>query len=123
MWLRTGRRRWRDRTVAVLLAVVVFGGTFGWGHTGGDDPDCDIVIVEHDHSAHRLSSAPAHPSSSGDHCYICHSLRLLHNVVASRYERVAVVFRTVSRLDGDLCVRRDGLFASLPSRAPPAIHL
>jgi hypothetical protein len=122
MWLRAVHRHFLSRGVAALLAVLVCGGTLDWGHAGGDDRDCDVVVVHHDHAAHRLSTTPA-ASTSNDHCYICHSLRLLHQAVTTRYERVVGGVRRVQRLDADVLALRDALRVGLSSRAPPSIGL
>src|SRR5262249_32844266 len=122
MWLRTAPHRLLGRSVATLLAMFVLGGALNWGHVGGDDRDCDVVVTHHDHTAHRFSAAIETPSSS-DHCYICHSLRLLHQAVTSRCERLAITLRVLRRPDGDvLAVRRD-LQVGLASRAPPSVRL
>jgi len=111
------------RAAAALLILLVCGSAFDWGHLGGDDRDCDIVVVHHDHSAHRLSTG-AVTSRNDDHCYICHSLRLLHHVVGSRYERVSVAAgQRMPRLDGDAFIVREALRAAVASRAPPSIRL
>src|SRR5436309_9838936 len=123
MWLRAGRSGVLNRALAALLAVVVCGGALDWGHAGGDDPDCNPVPVYHDHAAHRFAPAPSHSSPSADHCYICHSLRLLQTTVIARGARVILTVNSTP-----LC-QANGLSASGPlgetrsSRAPPAISL
>jgi hypothetical protein len=123
MWLGSVRNRFLSRSVAAFLAALVCGGALNWGHIGGDDRDCDVAVVtHHDHSAHRLSTAPGN-SSSNDHCYICHSLRLLHQAVTRRHERVVVAVRSVHRVDSDVLAVRDGLQVGVASRAPPSVRL
>jgi hypothetical protein len=122
MPLRVIRKRFFTRAVGALLALLVCGSAFDWGHVGGDDRDCDIVVVHHDHNAHRFSTVPA-SSPTNDHCYICHSLRLLHHAVASRYERAAVVLQARHYLQNDVLVVRDGLHFGISSRAPPSVRL
>jgi hypothetical protein len=122
MRLRSTRYRCLTRAIASLLALLVCGSALGWGHVGGDDRDCDIVVVPHDHSAHRLSNAPV-SSPLDDHCFVCHSLRSLHHAVASRYHRVTIARSAVHRLDGDLLAVRDGLKSGVSSRAPPSVRL
>jgi hypothetical protein len=123
MWLRAVRNRFLSRGVATSLAVLVCGSALDWGHLGGDDRDCDIVVVNHhDHTAHRFSTAPVTPTTN-DHCYICHSLRLLHQAVTSRHERVAVSLQTVYGLDSSALASSDGLQFGVASRAPPAVRL
>lgn len=112
-----------SRALTAILALVVCGGAVDWGHVGGDDPDCNVVVVAHDHAAHRLSVAPSRPSPVGDHCYLCHSLRLLHTALATRRERVVLSVQSVSVrvLAG---VRPSGAFVvALSSRAPPTLTL
>src|SRR5262245_58115368 len=108
MRFRVIRTRFSTRAIAALLALLVCGSTLDWGHVGGDDRDCITVLVQHDHNAHRLSTA-AVSASHNDHCLICHSLRLLHHAVASRYRRVTVALQTSPRFDGDVLAVRDRL--------------
>jgi len=117
------RDRLLRRGIAVLFAGLACGGALDWGHIGGDDPDSAIVLFHHDHGAHRISGAPTKSSPSGDHCYICHSLRLLHHAVTSREQRVAVNLQTVLRLDAAVLALRDGLRVGVSSRAPPSPRL
>jgi len=57
MWLRAARKQFFIRGVTAFLAVIVCGGAFDWGHAGGDDPDCNVVVVAHNHSAHHFAAA------------------------------------------------------------------
>jgi hypothetical protein len=120
--MRIVRTSLLTRSIAALLAVLVCGSALNWGHAGGDDRDFDIVVVHHDHTAHRFSTAPTTPSPS-DHCYLCHSLRLFHYVLTSRSERPTTTLRAVRRLVSEHVAVRDGLHVGLSSRAPPTIHL
>ena len=110
------RRRSWSRALAALLTLVVCGSALDWGHTGGDDPDCDLVLVHHDH---RISTRPAPSAPEQDHCYICHTLRLFHTSLAARSARVAVSVRSASvyRPDGPAALTVVGV--ALSSRAPP----
>src|SRR6266566_928145 len=112
MWLRAGRRLWLNRAFAALLAVVVCGGALDWGHAGGDDRDCNYSPVVHDHAAHRFTTSPSRSTQPADHCYICHSLRLLHTSLAAGSARVGVAARsTPLRLVESLEVRNGCLVA------------
>lgn len=123
MWARW-RKGLLTRAVAALLAVMVSGAAFDWGHIGGDDPDCDGFLVAHDHSAHRFSAAPLGSSSpSGDHCYICHSLRVLHVGLTARSERVALDVHSTQLRDTSVLAARRTFSVALSSRAPPAFRL
>src|ERR1700716_64062 len=90
MWLRAGRSRLLHRGLAAVLVALVGGGALNWGHAGGDDPDCDSAPVVHDHAAHRFTATPSHSTQPPDHCYLCHSLRLLHTSLAARGARAGV---------------------------------
>ena len=122
MWLRSLHRRGFTRAFTTLLAVVLCGTAVEWGHAGGDDPDCAVTFVAHDHAAHRLSATP-NQRSGGEHCYICHSLRLLQTALAVRGERVVLAARsTLLRIavgSGPATV----FAVVLSSRAPPRLAL
>jgi hypothetical protein len=106
-----------------VLAVVVCGGALNWGHADGDDPDCNPALVFHDHAAHRFTASPSHPTQPADHCYICHSLRLLHTSLVARGARavVAVQSTPIRHVEGLVVVSAFGV--ALFSRAPPAASL
>jgi hypothetical protein len=123
MWFRAARYRVLTRGLAVALATVVCGGALDWGHVGGDDPDCNPVLAFHDHAAHRFAPAPSQPSQPGDHCYICHSLRLLHTGLTSRGTHAALSLQSTQYHQGDPLAARSALSVALSSRAPPLAHL
>jgi hypothetical protein len=123
MWLRAARSRLLVRVVAALLVALVGGSTLEWGHGGGDDRDCGAVAVLHDHEAHRLSGAQASPSSSNDHCYICHSLRLLHAALVVSHERLTADASSTQFHAGAPGIARYACRLHLPSRAPPPVVL
>jgi hypothetical protein len=123
MWLRAARSRLLVRAAAALLAAVVGGGTLEWGHAGGDDRDCSAIAVLHDHDAHRLDGAPATHEPSNDHCYICHSLRLLHTARPVTHERPAADARSTQFHDGAVGVACAACRLHLPPRAPPSVVL
>lgn len=108
------------RTIAALLSLLVCGGAVDWGHAGGDDPDCNVVVVPHDHSAHRFGASPSSNLPSPDHCYICHSLRLLHVALATSHERVAIALQRAQLADTFDAVACQRFAAAPSSRAPPA---
>lgn len=122
MWLHAARNRFLARFLTALLAVIVCGGALDWGHIGGDDSDCNPVVVAHNHAAHRLASGRSSPST-GDHCYICHALRLLHVGLTARRERPTLHVRRGQHLSPDSLAASDTFRVSLTSRAPPAIRL
>lgn len=123
MWLRAARNRFLIRTLATVLALIVGGAAFDWGHAGNDDPDCNVVIVHHDHSAHRFSAAPTSPSPASDHCYICHSLRSLHGALTAASGRTPIDIGSATYRSHEMLLARGIMRSALGSRAPPAIHL
>ncbi len=120
MSLRLARKHVISRVITAALALIVCGGAVDWGHIGGDDPESNVVL-QHDHEAHRFSAARS--STTGDHCYICHSLRLLHTALVARGERVTLTvqsapFRVVAGL-----ATSNPFAVAVSSRAPPALSL
>jgi len=120
MSARPAHNRFIIRTVAALLALVVCGGAVDWGHLGGDDADCDILVVPHDHSAHRFRANPPGGAPAPEHCYICHSLRLLHTALAVRHERAAINLQRTQLGDVSNAIACQRFGVSLSSRAPPS---
>jgi hypothetical protein len=122
MSLRIWRQHWLTRGLATVLAVLVCGSALELAHPGGDDPDCSPALVVHDHAAHRIGTQPAQSSPEG-HCFICHSLRLLHTARTMRAVRLAAprVIAFVSPfVPTDLS---GGHTAATASRGPPPVHL
>ena len=120
-WLRAARSRFLARGLAAALAIIVCGGALNWGHVGGDDPDCDPVLVLHDHSAHRFGATPSSSSQPAEHCYICHSLRLLHTMLVARGARAAVTVQSTSFRRFEDVVAFSAFGTARSSRAPPAV--
>jgi len=118
MWVRAARNRFLIRSVAAWVALVVCTGAVDWGHLGGDDADCSVVAVSHDHTAHRFS-ARLSDAPTADHCYICHSLRLLHAALAIRTQRIPVIAERARFFDLSRRVVCSSVSVALPSRAPP----
>jgi hypothetical protein len=101
--------------------LLVYGTAVDWAHPGNDDPDCDPVLVVHYHAAHRIASQPSQTSPEG-HCFLCHTLRLLHSARTQRAvrlttpQRIAVVATvTITSLLG-------GHATATSSRGPPPVH-
>lgn len=117
------RRLVRTQVLAVLLAAVVGGGAMDWAHAGWDDPGCDPLPVQHDHSAHRFTSDTRTPSAPSDHCALCHLQRLFHSALSAQVlaPYVAMSAEAGRSFNGAPIVQ---LFsAHVPSRAPPAFTL
>jgi hypothetical protein len=123
MWSRAGRNGVLNRALAALLAIVVCGGALNWGHAGGDDPDCDPTPVVHDHNAHRFGAAPSHSTQPAEHCYICHSLRLLSNSLTAGGPRVVVAVRSSQFVAVEALAVINAFGVAVSSRAPPAVSL
>ena len=120
MWVRSTRWTRCARGLALALVLVVCGGALDWGHAGGDDTDCSAALVHHDHSAHRLTSVPRDQPQPSGHCYICHSLQLLHAALRARDGRVMVDFESARYRGSDPLFARSAVGLSLSSRAPPS---
>ena len=123
MWASVGRKRLLSRVVASLLTLIVCAGSLDWGHAGGDDPGCNPVLVHHDDSAHRFSSAPTQTAPAADHCYICHSLRLLHTTLIARGARVALTVGSTPVWQFARLATPDAIGLARSPRAPPALSL
>lgn len=120
MWVRSTRWARCARGLALALVFVACGGALDWGHAGGDDADCGIALVQHDHHAHRLTSVPPGQPQPSGHCYICHSLQLLHAALKSRDGRVMVDLESARYRPSDPLFARGAAGFSLSSRAPPS---
>jgi hypothetical protein len=120
---RAAHKELLNRALATVLAFVVCGGALNWGHAGGDDPDCDSTPVVHDHSAHRFRSAPSHSAPPADHCYICHSLRLLHTSLVARGPRAVAAIESKQFVKVTALAVINRAHIAVSSRAPPAVSL
>ena len=119
---RASDRHIVTKLIAWFLAAVICAGTSGLGHTGWDDPGCDLIPVHHDHSAHRFKSGSL-PPSAPDHCLFCHSLRLLGNGLVATHAIVADS-QCASAARNATGILAGRLLASrAPSRAPPSTLL
>jgi hypothetical protein len=108
------------RAIAAALVFVVCGGAVDWGHIGGDDADCNAVVVPHDHAAHRFAANRTGGAPTPDHCYLCHSLRLLHVALVARHARTAVDLRQAQIGDAPDAIACQRFSVCLSSRAPPS---
>jgi hypothetical protein len=117
------RHRLLTRLVATALALLICGSAFDWGHAGGDDPEFSVALVHHDHGAHRFRTPPSSPSQPADHCYICHSLRLLHAALAACRGCVVFSLQSIPHRQVDRVAVRHTSGVALSSRAPPVVPL
>jgi hypothetical protein len=123
MWSRAARNLVIGRVLTTALTLAVCGGVVDWGHIGGDDVDCNVLLVHHDHAAHRLAPASAHSSPTSEHCYLCHSLRGLHTALAHSGEQAVLSVQStpLCQVDGAAIFSVCGV--SLSTRAPPTASL
>ncbi len=123
MRLRAFRRGWLSQGLAAVLTVLVCGAALDWGHVGGDDPDCDPALVYHDHTAHNSQLQSSRSVPPPDHCYICHSLRLLHNSVAVSAAGAFVTLQSTALHHAEALAASGAVGLAGPSRAPPVVSL
>ena len=123
MFFNPLRKQVLSRALAALLALVVCGGSLDWGHAGGDDPDCNPVFVHHDHNAHHISAEPSNAAPAADHCYICHSLRLLHTTLIARGAHAVLVAESTPLWQFDRLAASDVIDLARSPRAPPTFSL
>jgi hypothetical protein len=121
--MRTVRNGFLARGFATVLALVVCGGALDWGHAGGDDADCGIGLTLHDHDAHRFNGVPANPAPPANHCYICHSLQLLHSALKPHDGRVVLHLQSARYSQPDHLLARSAPGLALSSRAPPSVSV
>ena len=122
MWTEAVRSRLLGRGLAAALALIVCGAALEWGHMGGDDADCNVALAHHDHHAHRLVRAPSDRSQPAGHCYICHSLQLLHAALKGQQRQFVLDLQSTQYRHADSLLARGDPSLFLPSRAPPHIH-
>lgn len=119
--MMTGLRRhlgWLSRLMVVVMAVVSLGPLVH--HDPGHDPDCDPLLILHDESQHRFTSASAAGTPSpADHCAVCHWGRSFRGPV--RWTSLSAPHPD-ARLAVDHAVDRAPAAPPLPlvpARAPP----
>jgi hypothetical protein len=69
----------RKASIAVLVLLSLFAGTIPGPHVDGlGDPDCLPLFAGHNESAHHFSAVSSARTDNTEHCFLCHSLRSLH---------------------------------------------
>lgn len=117
------RRHARARTLAVLLAAVVWGAAVDWGHGGWDDPACNASTpIGTSQSPRGFTASPANPASSATHCDLCHLLRLLHNALSLKAPQAGFATSVAAVGPTDSVVPTRLLSPHVSSRAPPRVH-
>ena len=82
IWLRA---RARPLAVALLALMATLGTSVYVPHAADcHDPDCDLIIVAHDASAHRLTSNSSAAETHPLHCLACHWARSFRPRTESR---------------------------------------
>ncbi len=123
MLLTFFRRLFRRQSLAVFLVLLVGGGTLDWGHAGGDDPGCNPIPVQHDHSAHRLKAAERGTQAPADHCTLCHLLRIFHTALSAQSHGAYVGATAAARHTLSRSFVVSLVSFAVPPRAPPALVL
>ncbi len=103
----------RTRAAWIVSLLVLSLSTVEMPHMAGAhyDPDCDIVVVAHDASAHRVDGRVPAEDGRPEHCLACHWGRSFRPGVESSALKAPVAEATVAFVP-------DQSFA--PSRAPVA---
>ncbi|HUK36797.1 MAG TPA: hypothetical protein VLV86_22935 [Vicinamibacterales bacterium] len=115
------RRLVWTQLIAVLLTAVVAGGAMDWVHAGWDDPACDLIPVQHDHTAHRFVAGPQSAPVQSDHCPLCHLSRVLHTALSAQSLSAHVVLSAGASGLCDPAAAVELFSIRLTSRAPPAL--
>ena len=123
MWSRASCHRLLQRGLAIALAAIVVGGALDWGHAGGDDQESGVVLVHHDHTAHRFNSAPSKTPQSPEHCFICHSLRAFHTSLTANGARATVPPTSTLLWQREIVAVGSTFDIALAARAPPVSSL
>jgi hypothetical protein len=123
MMLSWFRRIVSAHTVVALVALIVCAGAGDLIHSGGDDPLCAPVLVQHDASAHRFTAGDPAGQAPASHCPLCHLLHLLHTALSAHPRAAATSVTVEVRWLGDRPVAVALVTTSVPSRAPPSVTL
>ena len=119
MGFRSAHHHWLTRLFAIAFSVLVCASALDFGHAGGDDRDFGPPFVVHDHNAHRFSpSAPTKETSDG-HCFICHTLRLLHFALTAKSGCIDTVAYVRPYVPTNRIFVQRVASAALAPRAPP----
>lgn len=132
--LRVDRRVWhalpwivmlgsiRMRPAWVVALLVLSLATVEMPHMAGAhyDPDCDIVVVAHDASAHRIDGTGHDQNGRPEHCLACHWGRSFRPGVESSALNAPVVETTVALVTDQSFISSRAPVAQPPLRAPPA---
>jgi hypothetical protein len=114
-------RALRHTRSLALLALLAISGSVPVSisallHDGADDP-CEVQLVAHDESAHRIGAArPVAPDAP--HCFVCHWLQSVQTIVAAT-GFVAPSAGCHQLAVSDLPVARVADIGLIAARAPP----
>jgi hypothetical protein len=84
-----------------------------------DDPACR-AIVEHDATAHRITTPPTVTDTHPLHCLVCHWTRTFRPHITARFVAAPVVLARIYARFDLITVARNAQVAQPPLRSPPA---
>jgi len=112
----------RARATGVITLLVLAISTVEMPHAAGVhyDPDCDLVVVAHDASAHRIDSSGPTQAERPEHCLACHWGRSFRPGVDADGVGAPLVETTVAVVPAFPSVHGRAPVAQPPLRSPPA---
>ena len=115
------RSRASGVAATLLLSLAALGGSAVSPHEDDcHDPGCSVVVVEHDATAHRITTPSTIADSHPLHCLVCHWTRTFRPQITTKFIAApAVLIRTYSRFDL-ITLARKAQVAQPPLRSPPA---
>jgi hypothetical protein len=115
--------RWIRTRIAWVTALVVLSlSTSEMPHAGAAhyDPDCDLIVVAHDSSAHRVDGRIPFERGRPDHCLACHLGRSFRPGVESSALKAPALEASVALIPDQQFVPGRAPVAQPSLRAPPA---
>ncbi len=108
---------WVTTLLVLSLATVEMPHAAGAHH----DSDCDIVVVAHDASAHRVDAGDLAQPARPEHCLACHWGRSFRPGVESSALKAPVLEATVAVAPDPSSIPSRAPVAQPSLRAPPAL--
>lgn len=112
----------RLRAAWIISLLVMSLSTVEMPHMAGAhyDPDCDILVVAHDASAHHMNGGGAAENGRPEHCLACHWGRSFRPGAESSALKVPVAESTVAFVPDQSFIPSRAPLAQPPLRSPPA---
>jgi hypothetical protein len=88
-------------------------------HEGGDDA-CQVVLLAHDESAHRVGGPRGNAPSDSEHCVVCHWLQSVQAPAAAAFMAAPAVDSHHLALSA-LPLSGSDVLAVVAARAPPRV--